>query len=57
MPALSKEFVDIQATVEYGFTLKGVSDMIRAYYSFHIFKVIHFQYLLVKKGTEVVYNV
>ena len=54
MPASSKEFVDIQATVEYGFTLKGVSDMIRAYYSSKHFQI---QYLLVKKGTEVVYNV
>ena len=28
---LSKEFLDIQATVEYGFTLKHVRDMIRTY--------------------------
>ena len=26
-PALSKEFLDIQATIEYGFTLKRVGDM------------------------------
>ena len=31
MPALSKEFLDIQATIDYGFTLKYVRDMIRTY--------------------------
>ena len=30
-PVLSKKFLDIQATVEYGFTLKHVHDMIRTY--------------------------
>ena len=30
-PALSKEFLDIQATIECGFTLKRVSDMTRRY--------------------------
>ena len=30
-PALSKEFPDIQATLEYGFTLKSVRGMIRTY--------------------------
>ena len=30
-PASSKEFLDIQATMECGFTLKRVSDMIRTY--------------------------
>ena len=30
-PALSKEFLDIQATVECGFTLKLVRDMIKTY--------------------------
>ena len=30
-PALSKEFLDIQATIECGFTLKRVRDMIRTY--------------------------
>ena len=30
-PASSKEFLDIQATVECGFTLKRVRDMIRTY--------------------------
>ena len=29
--ALSKEFLDIQATTEYGFTLKRVHDMKRTY--------------------------
>ena len=28
-PALSKEFLDIQATIECGFTVKHVCDMIR----------------------------
>ena len=31
MPALSKEFLDIQATRECGFTLKHVADMTRTY--------------------------
>ena len=31
MPASSKEFLDIQATIECGFTLKYVHDMIRTY--------------------------
>ena len=30
-PASSKEFLDIQATIECGFTLKHVHDMIRTY--------------------------
>ena len=30
-PASSKEFLDIQATIECGFTLKRVRDMIRTY--------------------------
>ena len=30
-PASSKEFLDIQATIEWGFTLKRVRDMIRTY--------------------------
>ena len=30
-PASSKEFLDIQATVECGFTLKLVRDMIKSY--------------------------
>ena len=30
-PALSKEFLDIQATIECGFALKRVRDMIRTY--------------------------
>ena len=30
-PASSKEFLDIQATVECGFTLKRVRDMTRTY--------------------------
>ena len=31
MPVSSKEFLDIQATIEYGFTLKRVRDMIKKY--------------------------
>ena len=31
VPASSKEFLDIQATVEYGFTLKRVRDMTSTY--------------------------
>ena len=34
-PALSKEFLDIQATVECGFTLKLVRDMIKTYNQMH----------------------
>ena len=30
-PVSSKEFLDIQATIECGFTLKRVRDMIRTY--------------------------
>ena len=35
MPASSKEFVDIQATIECGYTLKQVCDMIRTYSQMH----------------------
>ena len=34
-PALNKEFLDIQATIEYGFTLKRVRDMTRTYSQMH----------------------
>ena len=34
-PASSKEFLDIQATIECGFTLKRVSDLIRTYSQMH----------------------
>ena len=34
MLALSKEFLDIQATIECGFTLKCVRDMTRTYNQF-----------------------
>ena len=34
-PALSKEFLDIQATMEFGFSLKGVRDVIRTYSQMH----------------------
>ena len=34
-PASSKEFLDIQATTECGFTLKRVRDMRRAYCKMH----------------------
>ena len=33
-PVLSKEFLDIQATIECGFTLKRVRDIIRKYSEF-----------------------
>ena len=35
LPVLSKEFLDIQATMECGFTLKHVSDMIKTYHQIH----------------------
>ena len=35
MPVSTKGFLDIQATIECGFTLKRVSDMIRAYSQMH----------------------
>ena len=35
MPTLSKEFPDIQATVEYAFTMKRVHDMIRTHSQIH----------------------
>ena len=35
VPASSKEFLDIQATIEYGFTLKRVHDMTRTYGQTH----------------------
>ena len=34
-PALSKEFLDIHATIECGFTLKRVRDMITTYSQMH----------------------
>ena len=34
-PASSKEFLDIQATTECGFTLKRVRDMIKTYSQMH----------------------
>ena len=42
VPTSSKEFLDIQAAIECGFTLKRVHDMIRAYtqskYAFPVYK-------------------
>ena len=35
MPASSKEFLDIEATIVCGFTLKRVRDMIRTYSHVH----------------------
>ena len=35
MPASSKEFLDIQATIKCGFTLKRVGDMTRIYSQMH----------------------
>ena len=44
VPALSKKFVDIQATVECGFTLKRVCDMTRTYshdgFYYHVDKLL-----------------
>ena len=34
-PALSKEFLDVHATIEFGFTLKRVRDMITTYSQMH----------------------
>ena len=34
-PSSSKEFLDIQATIECGFTLKRVRDMIKTYSQMH----------------------
>ena len=34
MPVSSKEFLDIQATIECGFTLKRICDMVRTYSHF-----------------------
>ena len=36
-PASSKEFLDIQATIECGFTLKRVRDMIKTYSQNNLF--------------------
>ena len=38
-PASSKEFLDIQATIECGFTLKRVRDMIKTYNYFLSFVI------------------
>ena len=38
-PASSKEFLDIQATIECGFTLKRVRDMTRTYRLKLLFKI------------------
>ena len=38
VPALSKEFLDIQATKECGFTLKRICDMTRTYSFYHCLK-------------------
>ena len=35
VPASSKEFLDIQATIECGFTLKRVRDLIKTYSQMH----------------------
>ena len=35
MHVSSKEFLDIKATIERGFTLKGIRDMIRTYSQMH----------------------
>ena len=38
-PASSKEFLDIQATIECGFTLKRVHDMTKTYSYFGVFRI------------------
>ena len=45
-PASSKEFLDIQATIECGFTLKRVRDMIKTY------SQTKFTYSLLEKAFE-----
>ena len=45
-PALSKEFLDIQATVECGFTLKFVRDMIKTYNVLKDFQNMHKEYII-----------
>ena len=45
-PASSKEFLDIQATIECGFTLKRVRDMTRTY--------SHLQYLFKQQGLQII---
>ena len=42
-PASSKEFLDIQATIECGFTLKRVRDMTRTYSQEGLFRRIYFR--------------
>ena len=49
VPASSKEFLDIQATIECGFTLKCVRDMIRTYSEIKVFSII-FKVLSVAKN-------
>ena len=39
-PASSKEFLDIQATMECGFTLKSVRDMIRTYSQVRVLQLL-----------------
>ena len=54
-PASSKEFLDIQATIECGFTLKRVRDMIKTYSQMllimeiclHVFRQLNFGLLSV----------
>ena len=44
MPASSKEFLDIQATIECGFTLKHVRDMTRTYSQRNVSTFITFMF-------------
>ena len=43
-PALSKEFLDIQATIVCGFTLKRVRDMTRIYSLLDLFTLLYLFY-------------
>ena len=44
-PASSKEFLDIQATIECGFTLKRVRDMTRTYSLLDLFTLLYLFYV------------
>ena len=49
VPASSKEFLDIQATIECGFTLKYVRDMTKTHSEIKVFSII-FKVLSVAKN-------
>ena len=55
-PASSKEFLDIQATIECGFTLKRVRDMIKTYSDVIIFSAIIFLQILTIRSSNALHN-